>query len=107
MGVRIRFIQNVWRKARDYVRYDLKEIVLPSSLPDPPGTEVVRKKIPLKTHLQVGGSDCRPALHFDDCFLCLFLYWDSRRPLKIGLQFAHRAMRAVLVASLEDGMRWK
>lgn len=26
----------VWRKVRDYVRYDLKEIVFPSSLPDPP-----------------------------------------------------------------------
>lgn len=73
MGVRIRFIQNVWRKARDYVRYDLKEIVIPSSLPDPPGTEIARKKIPLKTHLQVGGSDGFPMLLIDECFLCLFL----------------------------------
>ncbi|KAH7330894.1 hypothetical protein KP509_20G007000 [Ceratopteris richardii] len=27
-----------WRRFRDYLRYDFKEIVLPSSLPDPPGT---------------------------------------------------------------------
>jgi hypothetical protein len=73
MGARIRFIQNVWRKARDYVRYDLKEIVLPSSLPDPPGTEIVWKKIPLKTHLQVGGSDGCPALLIDDCLFLAFL----------------------------------
>lgn len=26
----------VWKKFRDYVRYDLKEIAFPSSLPDPP-----------------------------------------------------------------------
>ncbi|KAF7038235.1 hypothetical protein CFC21_048443 [Triticum aestivum] len=29
----------VCRKVYDYVRYDLKEIAFPSSLPDPPGTK--------------------------------------------------------------------
>ncbi|XP_010246089.1 PREDICTED: uncharacterized protein LOC104589436 [Nelumbo nucifera] len=33
----------VWRKVRDYVRYDLKEIAFPSSLPDPPHIKKRRK----------------------------------------------------------------
>lgn len=33
----------VWRKVRDYVRYDLKEIAFPSSLPDPPHFKKRRK----------------------------------------------------------------
>ncbi|KAM0844525.1 hypothetical protein ACQ4PT_056982 [Festuca glaucescens] len=37
----------VCRKLYDYVRYDLKEIAFPSSLPDPPGT-VRRPKLTLK-----------------------------------------------------------
>ncbi|ERM98630.1 uncharacterized protein LOC18426647 [Amborella trichopoda] len=32
-----------WRKIRDYVRYDLKEIAFPSSLPDPPHIKKRRK----------------------------------------------------------------
>uniref|UniRef100_M4CNU7 Uncharacterized protein n=1 Tax=Brassica campestris TaxID=3711 RepID=M4CNU7_BRACM len=34
----------VYRKVSDYIRYDLKEIVLPSSLPDPPHV-VKRRKL--------------------------------------------------------------
>ncbi|KAF5203097.1 embryo defective [Thalictrum thalictroides] len=34
----------VWRKMSDYVRYDLKEIAFPSSLPDPPHI-IKRKKL--------------------------------------------------------------
>ncbi|KAF7068188.1 hypothetical protein CFC21_073964 [Triticum aestivum] len=37
----------VCRKVYDYVRYDLKEIAFPSSLPDPPGTKR-RPKLTLK-----------------------------------------------------------
>ncbi|KAE8810577.1 hypothetical protein D1007_12795 [Hordeum vulgare] len=37
----------VCRKLYDYVRYDLKEIAFPSSLPDPPGTKR-RPKLTLK-----------------------------------------------------------
>lgn len=33
----------VWRKVSDYVRYDLKEIAFPSSLPDPPHFKKRRK----------------------------------------------------------------
>ncbi|XP_077230541.1 embryo defective 2735 [Tasmannia lanceolata] len=33
----------VWRKLSDYVRYDLKEIAFPSSLPDPPHIKKRRK----------------------------------------------------------------
>ncbi|KAI5674405.1 hypothetical protein M9H77_14769 [Catharanthus roseus] len=33
----------VWSKLRDYVRYDLKEIAFPSSLPDPPHIKKRRK----------------------------------------------------------------
>ncbi|MCE3052036.1 hypothetical protein HAX54_051442, partial [Datura stramonium] len=37
----------VWRKVSDYVRYDLKEIAFPSSLPDPPHIKK-RRKLTLK-----------------------------------------------------------
>ncbi|KAK4345808.1 hypothetical protein RND71_035984 [Anisodus tanguticus] len=37
----------VWRKVSDYVRYDLKEIAFPSSLPDPPHFKK-RRKLTLK-----------------------------------------------------------
>uniref|UniRef100_A0ACD5ZQA4 Uncharacterized protein n=1 Tax=Avena sativa TaxID=4498 RepID=A0ACD5ZQA4_AVESA len=37
----------VCRKLYDYVRYDLREIAFPSSLPDPPGT-IRRPKLTLK-----------------------------------------------------------
>jgi hypothetical protein len=40
-------IRVVCRKLYDYVRYDLKEIAFPSSLPDPPGT-IRRPKLTLK-----------------------------------------------------------
>ena len=33
----------VWRRARDYVKYDLREIIAPSSIPDPPETEKIPK----------------------------------------------------------------
>eukprot|EP00268_Persea_americana_P057853 TRINITY_DN695_c1_g1_i2.p1 TRINITY_DN695_c1_g1~~TRINITY_DN695_c1_g1_i2.p1 ORF type:complete len:102 (+),score=13.44 TRINITY_DN695_c1_g1_i2:1145-1450(+) len=33
----------VWRKLYDYVRYNLKEIAFPSSLPDPPHIKKRRK----------------------------------------------------------------
>ncbi|XP_071741118.1 uncharacterized protein [Rutidosis leptorrhynchoides] len=36
-------VKVVWRKVRDYVRYDLKEIAFPSSLPDPPHFKKRRK----------------------------------------------------------------
>ncbi|KAJ0726823.1 hypothetical protein HanPI659440_Chr12g0474761 [Helianthus annuus] len=38
-------VKVVWRKVRDcdYVRYDLKEIAFPSSLPDPPHFKKKRK----------------------------------------------------------------
>ncbi|CAH1447005.1 unnamed protein product [Lactuca virosa] len=36
-------VKIVWRKVRDYVRYDLKEIAFPSSLPDPPHFKKRRK----------------------------------------------------------------
>lgn len=35
--------KHLWRKFYNYVRYDFKEIVFPSALPDPPGTEQFRK----------------------------------------------------------------
>ncbi|KAJ8534053.1 hypothetical protein K7X08_007377 [Anisodus acutangulus] len=37
----------VWRKVSDYVRYDLREIAFPSSLPDPPHFKK-RRKLTLK-----------------------------------------------------------
>ncbi|KAF5199129.1 Embryo defective [Thalictrum thalictroides] len=37
----------VWRKVSDYVRYDLKEIAFPSSLPDPPHI-IKRRKLTWK-----------------------------------------------------------
>ena len=40
-------VRVVCRKPYDYVRYDLKEIAFPSSLPDPPGTKR-RPKLTLK-----------------------------------------------------------
>ncbi|GJU41957.1 hypothetical protein Tco_0828915 [Tanacetum coccineum] len=40
-------VKVVWRKVRDYVRYDLKEIAFPSSLPDPPHFKK-RRKLTLK-----------------------------------------------------------
>ncbi|XP_024974402.1 uncharacterized protein LOC112512588 [Cynara cardunculus var. scolymus] len=36
-------VKIVWRKLREYVRYDLKEIAFPSSLPDPPHFKKRRK----------------------------------------------------------------
>lgn len=36
-------VKVVWRKVHDYVRYDLKEIAFPSSLPDPPHFKKRRK----------------------------------------------------------------
>lgn len=36
-------VKEVWRKVYDYVRYDLKEIAFPSSLPDPPHIKKWRK----------------------------------------------------------------
>lgn len=40
-------LKTVWRKVSDYVRYDLKEIAFPSSLPDPPHVKK-RRKLTLK-----------------------------------------------------------
>ncbi|XP_075110016.1 uncharacterized protein LOC107796618 isoform X1 [Nicotiana tabacum] len=40
-------LKTVWRKVSDYVRYDLKEIAFPSSLPDPPHFKK-RRKLSLK-----------------------------------------------------------
>ncbi|PIA28159.1 hypothetical protein AQUCO_07200065v1 [Aquilegia coerulea] len=42
----------VWRKVSDYVRYDLKEIAFPSSLPDPPNIKK-RRKLTWKEHYLV------------------------------------------------------
>jgi hypothetical protein len=33
-----------WRRVRDYVKYDLREILFPSSLPYPPGEEELHKQ---------------------------------------------------------------
>jgi len=33
-----------WRRVRDYVKYDLREIIAPSSLPYPPGEEPEKEK---------------------------------------------------------------
>ncbi|KAA8518530.1 hypothetical protein F0562_016004 [Nyssa sinensis] len=41
-GIRMK-LKVVWRKVYDYVRYDLKEIAFPSSLPDPPHIKKRRK----------------------------------------------------------------
>lgn len=46
--------RNVFRKVANYVRYDLREIVFPSSLPDPPSVKAKRKrKFTAREHLQV------------------------------------------------------
>ncbi|KAF9604592.1 hypothetical protein IFM89_008036 [Coptis chinensis] len=42
----------VWRKVSDYVRYDLKEIAFPSSLPDPPHI-IKRRKLNWKERYYV------------------------------------------------------
>ncbi|XP_043723899.1 uncharacterized protein LOC122670922 [Telopea speciosissima] len=42
----------VWRKLSDYVRYDLKEIAFPSSLPDPPHLKK-RRKLTWKERFEV------------------------------------------------------
>ncbi|KAF6169249.1 hypothetical protein GIB67_013679 [Kingdonia uniflora] len=42
----------VWRKTFDYVRYDLKEIAFPSSLPDPPHFKE-RKKLTWENRLYI------------------------------------------------------
>lgn len=42
----------VSRKVYDYIRYDLKEIAFPSSLPDPPGT-IIRPKLTWKQRYEV------------------------------------------------------
>uniref|UniRef100_A0A3Q7IMI2 Embryo defective 2735 n=2 Tax=Solanum lycopersicum TaxID=4081 RepID=A0A3Q7IMI2_SOLLC len=46
IGLRMK-LKVVWRKVSDYVRYDLKEIAFPSSLPDPPHFKK-RRKLSLK-----------------------------------------------------------
>eukprot|EP00250_Pteridium_aquilinum_P010938 c19728_g1_i1 orf=64-642(+) len=43
MRVSAKAIKHLWRKFYNYLRYDFKEIVSPSALPDPPGTETARK----------------------------------------------------------------
>ena len=42
----------ILRRARDWVRHDLPEIVFPSSLPDPPGY-VPQPKTPLREWIKV------------------------------------------------------
>ncbi|XP_042512404.1 uncharacterized protein LOC122087373 [Macadamia integrifolia] len=44
--------KGVWRKLSDYVRYDLKEIAFPSSLPDPPHIKK-RRKLTWKERFEV------------------------------------------------------
>lgn len=44
--------KQVWRKVSNYVRYDLKEIAFPSSLPDPPHLKP-RKKLTWPEWLEV------------------------------------------------------
>ena len=39
MAKQLRQAQAVLRAGRDYLRYDLPEIVFPSSMPNPPGVE--------------------------------------------------------------------
>ncbi|KAL6005357.1 hypothetical protein ACLOJK_005923 [Asimina triloba] len=48
----------VCRKLYDYVRYDLKEIAFPSSLPDPPHI-IKRRKLTWKERLEVFKKACR------------------------------------------------
>ena len=46
-------LRRALKAVRDYVRYDLREIVAPRSLPDPPG-RVLPKRLTLKDYWQVG-----------------------------------------------------
>lgn len=39
-------LRRALRAARNYIRYDLREIILPSSLPDPPGKFPKRLTLP-------------------------------------------------------------
>jgi hypothetical protein len=36
-------MKGAWRRLMNYVRHDLREIVAPSSLPDPPGVKPERR----------------------------------------------------------------
>ncbi|KAG9446003.1 hypothetical protein H6P81_012131 [Aristolochia fimbriata] len=45
-------LKTMWQKVSDYVRYDLKEIAFPSSLPDPPHIQK-RRKLTLKEWFHV------------------------------------------------------
>lgn len=52
--MRVERLRRALRAVRDYIRYDLREIVAPSSLPDPPG--VKHKRLTLVQYWQVGLS---------------------------------------------------
>jgi hypothetical protein len=45
-------LRRALKAVRDYIRYDLREIVAPRSLPDPPG-RVLPKRLTLKDYWQV------------------------------------------------------
>ena len=52
--MRVERLRRALRAVRDYIRYDLREIVAPSSLPDPPG--VKHKRLTLGQYWQVRHS---------------------------------------------------
>ncbi|KAI5079813.1 hypothetical protein GOP47_0005292 [Adiantum capillus-veneris] len=45
--------KHAWRKFSDYMRYDFKEIVFPSAMPDPPGTVQETPKLPWRDYLLI------------------------------------------------------
>eukprot|EP00249_Psilotum_nudum_P018490 c26834_g1_i1 orf=316-831(-) len=52
-------LKHHWRRVRDYVRYDLKEIAFPSALPDPPYLQTKkRRKLTFHDHVEVWKKAC-------------------------------------------------
>ncbi|KAJ7570787.1 hypothetical protein O6H91_01G135200 [Diphasiastrum complanatum] len=49
----MRKIPVIWRRIKNYVRNDLREIAFPSSLPDPPSSKPKPRKLTIWEHLQV------------------------------------------------------
>ena len=78
--MRLERLRRALRAVRDYIRYDLREIVAPSSLPDPPGVKY--KRLTLVQYWQVRLSIAATALFAAEEFACMQLYHcASNRPL--------------------------
>ncbi|MFS7993253.1 hypothetical protein Hanom_Chr12g01091941 [Helianthus anomalus] len=60
-------VEVVWRKVCDYVRYDLKEIAFPSSLPDPSHFKK-RRKLTMKERYLVSLSALVNCLNILMCY---------------------------------------